>query len=87
MFRKSITIATKTFLLSLFFIQLFSSQINAGLIPNSWLNSLVLIECQKEKNYIPMGTGFFGGEQGIQNIGHKCPCIAQGRWIASIHKD
>lgn len=66
MFRNLVTIVTRTFLFSAFFLQLFSSQINAGLIPNSWLNSLVLIECQKEKNYMPIGTGFLVGSKGYK---------------------
>lgn len=61
-----VIIATRTLLFSILFLQLFSSQINAGLIPNSWLNSLVLIECQKEKNFKPLGTGFLVGSKGYK---------------------
>jgi hypothetical protein len=68
MFRNLVTIATKTFLFSVFFLQLFSSQINAGLIPNSWLNSLVLIECQKEENFKPLGTGFLVESKGYKTL-------------------
>jgi len=65
-FRNVLTIVIKTFLFSVFFLQLFSSQINAGIIPNSWLNSLVLIEFQKEKNFRPLGTGFLVGSKGYK---------------------
>ena len=66
MFRYLINIAMKTFLFAIFFLELFLVQANGGLIPNSWLNSLVLIETQKEKNFEPLGTGCLIGSKGYR---------------------
>jgi len=66
MFGKSVTIATNTFLFFVLFLQLFPTQINAGLIPNSWVNSLVLIESQKGESFEPIGTGFLVASKGYK---------------------
>jgi len=56
----------KTLLFLSFLLQLFVHQANAGLIPNSWMESLVLIEVQKKGNFEPLGTGFMIGSKGYK---------------------
>lgn len=56
----------KVFLFSVLSFQISSVQANAGLIPNSWINSLVLIEIQKEGSFQPLGTGFLTGSKGYR---------------------
>ena len=49
----------KLFIVTAILLQIIGSSAYAGIIPDSWMNSLVLIETQDGGKYEPWATGFF----------------------------
>ena len=56
----------KLLLFAVVLAQCLATHTNAGLIPNSWMESLVLIEVQKKGDFEPLGTGFMIGSKGYK---------------------